>query len=412
MKNNEVARRTFLKSSAFLASTLAMPYIARPAFAADTIRIGNLIDLTGPIGAGGQVVMPGMTLAVKEINESGLLGKQVEIVNYDAQSNMQLYTQYAQQLALKDNVDAVFGGLTSASREAIRPIFSRFKKLYFYNCLYEGGVCDRNIFCTGTTPAQTVGKLVPEAMKKWGKKVYIIAADYNYGQITAKWMAKFVKDNGGTVMNTDFFPLDVTNFSSAIARIQSASPDIVFSAMVGANHLGFYRQWESAGLKQRIPIASTTFGANSEVLTLDTSTTEGIMSSFGYYDTVNTPGSKAFVEAVKPTVPSGSQATELTACAYEAVNLWAQAVQAAGTTDRMKVIEALEGGRSFGGPSGHVAIDPKTHHTVRSAFIAEAKAGKWAIEASYADQPPADTAAVCDLAAAPNTNKQFVIEVN
>ncbi len=49
-----------------------------------------------------------------------------------------------------------------------------------------------------------------------------------------------MKDGGGSVLGTDFFPLDVTNFSSAISRIQQAQPDLVLSALVGANHSGFY----------------------------------------------------------------------------------------------------------------------------------------------------------------------------
>ena len=117
-----------------------------------------------------------LTLAVEEANAAGgLLGRQIKLINYDTQSNMQLYTQFAQQAALKDKVAVVHGGITSASREVIRPVLDRFKTLYFYNTQYEGGVCDRNQFDTGVTPAQTVEKLVPYAMKKWGKKVYVIA---------------------------------------------------------------------------------------------------------------------------------------------------------------------------------------------------------------------------------------------
>ncbi len=98
--------------------------------------------------------------------------------------------------------------------------------------LYEGGVCDRDIFCTGTTPAQTVNKLVAYAQKTWGKNAYIVAADYNYGQITAKWMTKYTQDGGGKVFATEFFPLDVSNFSATISKIQEAKPDILLSALV------------------------------------------------------------------------------------------------------------------------------------------------------------------------------------
>ncbi|MER5171136.1 ABC transporter substrate-binding protein [Thioclava sp. GXIMD2076] len=406
----QLSRRRLLGQAA--GAALATPFLARMSFAAsDTIRIGNILDMTGPIGPGGQAVAPGMELAVKHLNDKGgVLGRQIELVNYDTQSNMQLYTQYAQQLALKDKVDVVFGGLTSASREAIRPIFDRFKTLYFYNVLYEGGVCDRNTFCTGTTPAQTVLPLVEDTAKRFGKKVYIIAADYNYGHITAKWMQNGVLDNGGEVVGTDFFPLDVTNFSSAIARIQAANPDYVLAALVGANHLGFYRQWEAAGLLAKIPLASSNFGVNSEIITLEPQTTNGIVAAGGYFDSIDTPESNAFLEEVTPMLPPSTACTEITVSSYEAMMLYAQALEKAGTTDRMKVIEALESGLEFVGPSGKVTLDPKTHHTVRSAFIAEAKDGKWDIQKRLSDVAPADTAAVCDLIANPKTNKQFVVD--
>src|SRR5205085_10163738 len=113
------------------------------------------------------------------------------------------------------------GGITSASREVIRPLLDRLKTRYFYNTQYEGGVCDRNQFDTAVTPAQTVEKLVPYAMKKWGKKVYVVAADYNYGQITSQWVEKCVLENGGEVPSIDCFPLDLPKFGPCISKIQA-----------------------------------------------------------------------------------------------------------------------------------------------------------------------------------------------
>ena len=129
----------------------------------------------------------------------GLIGRKVKLDSYDPQSNIQICAQFAQQAALKDKVAVVMGGITSASREVIRPVLNKNKTLYFYNTQYEGGVCDGGTFSTGVTPAQTVGKVIPYAMKKWSKKVYVIAADYNYGQITSQWVKKFALENGGTI---------------------------------------------------------------------------------------------------------------------------------------------------------------------------------------------------------------------
>jgi len=212
-----VHRREFLAGTA-AAATSIFPAMS---WAADEILVGGLHDETGGLDFAGLPMQQMLRFAVGEINDSGgLLGKKVRAVTADTGSNMQLYQSLAQQMALRDKVNVVQGGLTSASREVIRPVLRRFNTLYFYNTLYEGGVCDRNCFCTGTTPAQTVEKLVPYVMKKWGKKVYTIAADYNYGQITSAWVKKYVEANGGQVLSTDFFPLDVTNFGPTIEKIQ------------------------------------------------------------------------------------------------------------------------------------------------------------------------------------------------
>jgi urea transport system substrate-binding protein len=350
--------------------------------------------------------------AIDELNAAGgLLGKKLKLVHYDTQSTISMYSQFAQELALKDKVDVVHGGITSASREAIRPTFDRYKILYFYNTLYEGGVCDRNTFCTGTTPAQTVEKLVPYAMGKSGKKAYIIAADYNYGQITAKWMKKYVQDNGGEILSTDFFPLDVTNFGPTVSKIQAAKPDLVLSALVGGNHTAFYRQWAAAGMKKQIPIASTTFGLVNEPETLDAAESDGVWGSYGYFEELTTAPSKKFVEALQKTYPKIPYISELAAATYEGFYLWAAGVKAAGSLDRMKVIEALEGGVSFDGPSGKVVLDHATHHATRNAYLAVVKDKKWSVIETFEAQKPLDTAGVCDLVKNPRDNQQYVIKI-
>ncbi|AWM08279.1 ABC transporter substrate-binding protein [Bradyrhizobium symbiodeficiens] len=409
------SRRRFLRHSALATTTLiAAPAVFRSgAYGAESpIVIGSLHDQSGPIAASGTPMVYALQLAVDELNAGGgLLGRPLKVIHYDTQSNIQMYSQFAQQLAVKDKVDVVHGGITSASREAVRPTFDRFKVLYFYNVLYEGGVCDRNTFCTGTTPAQTVEKLVPSAMKKSGKKAYIIAADYNYGQITAKWMTKYVKDNGGEVLSTDFFPLDVTNFGTTISKIQAAKPDIILSALVGGNHTAFYRQWTSAGMKGKIPIASTTFGLVNEPSTLDAAESDSILGAYGYFEELTTPASKSFVEKIKKAHPDTPYISELAACTYEGVMLWAAGVKKAASIDRMKVIAALEDSVAFDGPSGKVSLDKATHHTTRNAFLAEVKDRKWSVLESYSDVKPADTASVCDLVKNPNDTKQYIINL-
>ncbi len=260
-------RRSFLKTTA--AATMFAPAVIRSAAAADPIVIASMYDLSGGLEGYGKPMLDVLNFAVDEINTSGgLLGRQIKVLSFDTQTNMQLYAQYAQEAALKNKVAVVHGGITSASREVIRPVLDKYKTLYFYDMPYEGGVCDRNIFIDGVTPAHNTEVLVGHGLKNWGKKVYTLAADYNYGQITSDWVKKYVKDGGGEVLGTDFFPLDATNFGSTLSKIQAAKPDWIMTVLVGGGPISFYRQFHAAGLSGKIPIASTTFGGGNEQLVL------------------------------------------------------------------------------------------------------------------------------------------------
>ncbi len=405
-----IGRRAALKFGTGAAGALAMPFYARNALAAAPIKIGSLLDATGTIGLEGSRMAQTAQYAVGVLNKAGgLLGRSIQLINYDTQSSMQLYSQYAQQLVLKDRVDVVQGGITSASREAIRPILDRFKTLYFYNTQYEGGVCDHNVFCTGTTPSQTVSHVVNYALKNWGKKCYIIAADYNYGHITSAWVQKYLKDGGASTVATDYFPLDVTNFSSAISRIEQAQPDFVFSALVGANHSGFYRQWDAAGMKSKIPLGSSVFGLGDELVSLDHSTTNGIVTSFGYYNDISNPQNIAFLAGMEAKFPGSSKdLSELDSATYEGIMLWAEGVKKAGSVAQPEVIAALETGISIEGPSGHVTMSPQLHTTIRNAYLAKPIDGVWDIMATYPNQTPTDTGDKCDLVKNPHMAKQFM----
>jgi branched-chain amino acid transport system substrate-binding protein len=405
-----INRRRLLQSTAIgAAAAVASPFVIRDLHADDAIKVAGIHDTSGGLDIYGKQMVATMDLAVNEINAAGgVLGRKIQLINYDPQSNIQLYTQYATEAATKEKVAVVHGGITSASREAIRPLLKRYNTLYFYNTLYEGGVCDRNIFCTGSTPAQTVEKLVPYVQKKWGKKIYTIAADYNYGQITAKWVKKYSQDNGGEVVQTDFFPLDVTDFGPTIKKIQAAKPDLVMSALVGAAHISFYRQWAAAGMNKQIPLASTTFG--NEIVITSPEEHNGYIVAFAYLEGIDTPANKKFVEIVhdKYKIP---HMTELATMTYHGVYLWANAAKKAGSIDRMKVIEALEQNASFDGPAGKTTIDPQTHHTILDVYIGEAKDKKFNVLEKFSQQKPADTQAVCDLKKNPNENKQYIIDV-
>ncbi|HLG87751.1 MAG TPA: transporter substrate-binding protein [Alphaproteobacteria bacterium] len=407
-------RREFLRNATAAAALAAgAGGFARLGLAADPIKVASIHDLSGGLDIYGRPMVDALTLAIEEANAAGgLLERPIKLLNYDPQSNMQLYTQFAQEAALKEKVAVVHGGITSASREVIRPVLDRFKTLYFYNTQYEGGVCDRNEFTVGSTPAQQMEKLVPYAMKRWGRKVYVIAADYNYGQITSQWVKKYTKDNGGETVAIDFFPLNVTDFGPTIAKIQAAKPDYVWSALVGGAHISFYRQWAAAGMTKKIPIASTTFALGNEHIVLSPEEANGIVVAYNYFQELDTPINKAFVERFHKRFGADyPYITGLAVGTYQGFLLWAEAVKQAKSTDRMKVIEVLEKGISVVAPSGKVTIDQATHHAVLDIHIAEVQDKKLKVLQSFPQQQPSDTAAVCNLVKNPTDNQQYVIKI-
>jgi urea transport system substrate-binding protein len=404
-------RRKFLKTSA--ASTAAaaglFPRLSS-AQSGDKIRIGTIQDLSGFLQPFGTQKKRCLDLAIDEVNgNGGLLGKQLELISYDSQSNDQLYAQFATQLALRDKVVVVHGGLQSSSREVIRPILHRSNTLFFYNTPYEGGVCDHNCFCTGTTPGQLLANLLPYMIKKYGNTIYVLAADYNFGQLSEKWTRKIAGDNGAKVVGSEFFPLDVAQFGATISKIQAAKPAFIVNTFVGPAHASFYGQWAAAGMKKEIAIASQTFGEGGEILRMPPAVAEGVTVCYNYLDEVDTPTNKTFLERFRAKFGADyGYIGDLGVNEYQGLLLWAEAVKKAGTTDREPVIKALESGVSIVGPSGKVSLDPVTHHCIFNMYLAIASDNqRFNIQEKFDQVKPTNPNNACDLIKKPETNTQF-----
>ena len=388
-------------------STTAVP-MAR-AQANDAIKIGSIFDLTGTLNIYGIQQSRALQLAVDEINAAGgLLGRQVRVVESDAQSEQSKYTQYANTMIMRDKVSALFAGLTSSTREAIRPIARRSNIPYFYSTLYEGGACDRQTFVTGPSASQQLSVLMKWAVSNMGKKVYVMAPDYNFGTISAVWVKKYAKQFGGEVVGTDFLPLTATDYSSTIQKIQAAQPDFVVALPVGANQTGFIEQFAAAGLK-KIGLVSTNYGSGNQQIVISPAANDGIVSAAEYFHYIDTPRNAAF--KAKWTKKYGTTEPIIGAAAsvWNAVHLWAKAVEKAGTHEPAKVIQALESNLSYEGPSGTVTLEPGSHHLRQSIFLARGTNKRsFEIIETHTLVPPAYENEVCNLIKEPAKATQFV----
>lgn len=404
-------RRGFMKTAAgMLAYASSFDLLAQANIdGSNPIKVANLLDRTGVLNNYCLKQISAAAMAVDEINRAGgLLGRKVEIIFYDTQSSNRLYSQYATQAFVRDKVDVIHGAVASSAREVVRPIVQRFKGLYFYNALYEGGVCDRRHVCSGMVPAQELEPLVNYVMDERNAKThYILAADYNYGHITSKWLQKFIREKGGKDVAVEFFPLDITNFAPVLSRIQSARPDAVWSALVGDAHMSFYRQFESTIGKKNMDLIGTVYGTARENSMLSAQENDGTIIAASFIDTLPTDAAAGFVKKFADFTGETDYIGEYGEYGYRGMMLWAEAVKRAGSVRPDDVIAALPGTR-FNGPGGLYTIDDQSNHTIMDIHIAIGNRDKgFDVIKSFDQRPPSDTQEVCNLVENPNDTTQY-----
>lgn len=338
----------------------------------DPIKLGVLEDQSGDFAVATIGKVHGIQLAAEEINAAGGIdGRPLELVIYDTQSDNTRYQEFMRRVLQRDKVDAVFAGFSSASREAYRPIVDQFKGLAFYNNQYEGGVCDANMIVTGAVPEQQFSTLIPYMMETYGKKVYTIAADYNFGQISAEWVRNIVEENGGQMVGEEFIPLGVSQFSQTIQNIQTAKPDVLVTLLVGTAQASYYEQAGAADLK--IPMASSVnVGQGYEHKRFKPPSLANMFVTTNYIEEVDTPESKAFLEKWRAKFPDEPYVNQEAENSYLAVYLYKQMVERAKSTDHDAIRKVIaEGDVCMDAPEGKVCIDPKSQHMSHTIYLAK-----------------------------------------
>lgn len=336
----------------------------------DTIKLGVLEDRSGDFALVGMQKSHAIELAVEEINENdGLLGKKIEVIAPDTQSDDNRYQEMARKLILEDEVDVIMGAFSSASREAIRPIMEEHEMLYFYNNQYEGGVASKYTFPTGAVPEHQVTTIMEYMIEEYGPNVYTIAADYNFGQITADWVKVAAEEFGGEIVGEEFIPLGESQFNSSINKIQKAKPDFLMVLLTGEKQSSFYEQWNTQGIKD-LPLATTINMAQQyEHIRTEAPALANMHVAAPFMEELDTPEAEEFVEKFREKFPDDDYVGMEAEAQYTGVHLWAKAVEEAGTTDVDEVIAELENDITWEAPSGSVSIDPKSHHAIKDVYL-------------------------------------------
>ncbi|PDQ22789.1 urea ABC transporter substrate-binding protein [Mesorhizobium sanjuanii] len=337
---------------------------ATPVRAEDPIKVGLLEDVSGDLALIGLPKLHGSELAVEEINAAGgIMGRQIELIHLDPQGDNARYQEFARRLLSRDKVDVLIGGITSASREAVRPIIDRTDTPYIYTNQYEGGVCDANMISNGAVPEQQLSTLVPYMVENFGKKVYVVAADYNFGHLTTEWTEKLLGDAGGEVIGKEFIPLGVSQFAQTIQNIQKAQPDWLMMLNVGAAQDSFFEQ--AAAAKLDYPMASPVkVMLGFEHKRFAPPALAGLKAVANWYEELNTPEAEDFKKRWHAKYPDETYINDMGYNAYVALFQYKMLVEKAQSTKLEDIRKVIATGEAcVDSPEGKICIDPKSQHT-------------------------------------------------
>ena len=366
-------RRKFLKNSAVVAGTAAaatitdFPYffVRKYAKAAegDTIKVGILHSLSGTIAIIERSLHNAELLAIDEINAAGgVNGKMIEPVIEDPQSMVQVFSEKAKKLLLEDQVVAVLGCYTSASRQSVLPVFEQHNGVLLYPTLYEAQECSKNCFYTGCVPNQQLDDFVPWLIENVGPKFYMIGSNYIYPKETNREVKALLKAHGGEDVGEEYAPLGHTEFSTNINKIAAKKPDVVFSDLVGDSVVAFYKQFRQFGITADDIIIGTPITTEQETQAMGPENCLGHLTSFNYFQSVDTPENHKFVEAYKAKFGKDEVTNAVMEAAYFQTHMLAQAIEKSGTEADALIFEGLPG-QEYTAPGGKVKIDEKNHHT-------------------------------------------------
>src|SRR4051794_37293736 len=336
----------------------------------DTIPVGILHSLSGTMAISEVSVRDAELLAIEEINASGgVLGKQIKPVIEDGASDWPTFAEKAQKLISTDKVAATFGGWTSASRKAMLPVFERNKALLYYPVQYEGLEASPYIFYTGaTTNQQIIPGLEFLKDKLHVKKLFLVGSDYVFPRTANKEIKAWAKANGTQIVGEEYSPLGNTDYATTINKIKAAKPDAVFQTINGDSNVAFWKQFRDSGLSAKtLPVISVST-AEDEVRGVGIKNIVGQYVAWNYYQT--TPGAKnaAFVKAYKAKYGANKVTSDPMEAGYNAVHLWADAAEKAGSTD-VEAVKKAAAGISMDLPEGKVTVDGDNQHVFKTARI-------------------------------------------
>ncbi|HYA06344.1 MAG TPA: amino acid ABC transporter substrate-binding protein, partial [Xanthobacteraceae bacterium] len=238
---------------------LALPHIAQ---ADEPIRVGLSVALTGGVAPAGKQVLAALQIWRDAVNaHGGLLGRPIELVFYDDQSNPQNVPGLYTKLIEVDKVDLLIGPYATNMVAPAIPVLMQNKKTtigIMANAANSKFHYDQyfSILPTGPEPQKAFGygffELAAAANPR-PKTVAIVAADAEFAQNAADGARQSIKEIGGfeTVLDQKY-PPSTTDYSPVMRAVAALNPDIVYVAAYPTDSVGIIRAANEIGLTPKM----------------------------------------------------------------------------------------------------------------------------------------------------------------
>lgn len=338
----------------------------------DSIKVGFINSLSGTMAISETTVKESLEMAAEEINVAGgVNGKQLEVVSEDGQSEPAIFAERSQKLIQQDCVAAVFGGWTSASRKSMLPVFESNNSLLFYPVQYEGMESSPNIFYSGaTTNQQIIPALDYLKNEKGVKKLFLVGSDYVFPRTANGIIEQYAAANGIEIVGTEYTPLGSTNFTTIVNRVKESGADAVFNTLNGDSNVAFFNQYNSVGMNaETTPVLSVSI-AEEEVAAIGASKVKDQLTSWNYYQTLDTPENQKFVADFKAKYGPDRVTSDPMEAAYTSLYLWKAMVEEADSF-AVDDVRAAADGVTFDAPEGEVKIDADNQHLYKTPRIGQ-----------------------------------------
>ncbi len=356
----------------------ALAFATSAMAADDTIKVGVLHSLSGTMAISETTLKDTMMLLIEEQNaKGGILGKQLEAVVVDPASDWPLFAEKARELLTVEEVDVMFGCWTSVSRKSVLPVIEELNGLLFYPVQYEGEESSKNVFYTGAAPNQQAIPATDYYLEELGvEKFALLGTDYVYPRTTNNILESYLKGKG--IPEEDIFvnytPFGHSDWSKIVADVVALGADGkkvgVISTINGDANIGFYKELAAAGISaDDIPVVAFSVG-EEELSGLDTTNLVGHLAAWNYFQSAESEANDAFIEAWKAKMGEERVTNDPMEATYIGFNMWANAVEAAGTTD-VDAVRSAMWGQEYPNLTGGTAVMGTNHHLSKPVLIGE-----------------------------------------